>query len=218
MPYVVGLTGGIGSGKSTVCSMLARRGATIVDADAIVHELYAGGDVARRIARRFGESVLAPDGSVDRVGLARAAFADAAARRDLEALVHPEVRRTVRSRIDALRRAGFGGLVVVDAALLVEAEPPYPVDALLVVTAPDALRLERLAARGLSREESARRIAAQIDDSVRRERADAVVVNDASLAELERRVLAALRELERDDAFRSRYTGRSRSESGGGEG
>lgn len=216
--FVLGVTGGIGSGKSTVAALLAARGAQVLDADAIVRELYRGGELPRRIARRFGAAMLAPDGSVDRAALAAAVFADPAARRDLEALVHPEVRRTVEARLGELRRAGFTGLVVVDAALLVEATPPYPLDALLVVTAPPALRVERLAARGVAPDEAARRIAAQTDDAARAARADAVLVNDSSREELERRLDAALRELGSDDGFRSGYTGRSRIEEEGGEG
>lgn len=213
---VVGVTGGIGAGKSTVARLLSERGARVLDADAIVRELYAGGELPRRIARRFGAATLAPDGSVDRAALARVAFAADAARQDLEALVHPEVRGHVEEALAAWRREGFDGVAVVDAALLVEAVPPYPLDALVVVTAPEGVRLARLEARGMSREEARRRMSAQASDADRNARADVVVVNDGSLAELEGRVDAALRELGRDASSRSGYTGPAPGGAGGG--
>jgi dephospho-CoA kinase len=212
---VLGVTGGIGAGKSTVAGLLAARGARVLDADAIVRALYDGGDLPRRIAERFGGGVLAPDGSVDRAALGRAAFADEAARRDLEALVHPAVRERIARQLDAWRRDAFEGLAVVDAALLVEATPPLPVDALVVVSAPEEVRLTRLAARGISREEARRRMAAQASDEERAARADVVLVNDGSLEELARRVDAMLRELGRDAAGRSGYTGPSPEGAGG---
>ncbi len=204
--FVLGVTGGIGAGKSTVARLLAARGAVILDADAIVAESYRGGELPRRVAARFGAGVLAPDGSVDRPALARLVFRDPAARADLEALVHPEVRRRVTAALAELRGSGWAGLVVVDAALLVEASPPYPLDALLVVTASEAIRLDRLAARGVPREEARRRMAAQIDDEARVARADVVVVNDGDLAALEAAVRRALADLGRDAPDRSGYT------------
>jgi dephospho-CoA kinase len=215
-PFVLGVTGGIGSGKTTVARMLAESGARVLDADGIVRAMYAGGDVPRRIARRFGPGVLGEDGSVDRAALARAVFPDAAAREDLEAIVHPEVRRRVEAGIAELREAGYDGIVVVDAALLVEAAPPYPLDALLVVTASRETRLARLEARGVPRDEAARRMAAQTSEAERTARADVVVVNDGSLEELARRVEAAIRELGRDAGPRSGYTGRPPRETPGG--
>lgn len=215
--FVLGVTGGIGAGKSTVARLLAARGAVILDADAIVADAYRGGELPRRVAARFGAAVLAPDGSVDRPALARLVFRDAAARADLEAIVHPEVRRRVTDAIAELRAAGTAGLVVVDAALLVEASPPYPLDALLVVTAPEAVRLDRLAARGVPREEARRRMAAQIDDRARVARADVVVVNDGDRAALEAAVLRALADLGRDVPERSGYTGAAPEAPGGDE-
>jgi len=215
--FVLGVTGGIGAGKSAVATLLARRGARVLDADAIVAALYREGDLVRRVAARFGSGVLAGDGAVDRFALAREVFADPAARRDLEAIVHPAVRRRVEEALAAWRREGFDGLAVVDAALLVEAAPPYPLDALLVVTAPRELRLARLAARGVPRAEAERRMAAQIGDEARRARADAVVVNDGTLADLARKVEEALRDVMGDAPRRSGYTGGAPGKAPGGD-
>lgn len=216
--FVLGVTGGIGAGKSTVARILAARGAIVLDADAIVADLYRGGDLPRRLAQRFGADVVAANGSVDRPALARVVFADPTARRDLEALVHPEVRRSVRDALAGLRARKFPGLVVVDAALLVEADPPYPLDALLVVTAPEPVRLARLAARGVPADEARLRMAAQTDDAARLACADAVVRNDGTPEELERSVLRALADLGRDAAGRSLYTGQAPPEATGGDG
>lgn len=215
--FVLGVTGGIGAGKSTVARMLEVLGATVLDADAIVAEAYRGGDLPRRVAERFGPGVLAADGSVDRPALARLVFRDAAARKDLEALVHPEVRRRVTGALAELRAGGYPGIVVVDAALLAEASPPYPLDALLVVTAPRDVRLDRLEARGVPRDEARRRMAAQIDDSARAARADAVVVNDGSLPALMAAVGKALRDLGRDVLPGSGYTGTAPETAPGGD-
>jgi dephospho-CoA kinase len=195
---VLGVTGGVGSGKSTVASLLARRGARILDADAIVHDLYRPGPLAERLAARFGAGVLTPEGAVNRPRLGAVVFADPAARRALEEIVHPAVRARITSEIDRLRREGFPGIVVVDAALLVETAHPYPLDALLVVVADRAVRLARLETRGLARDEAERRMEAQADDDAKRARADVVVVNDGSIADLDAALDEALTALGRD--------------------
>lgn len=200
---VLGVTGGIGTGKSTVARLFADRGARVADADRIVRELYAPGELAQRIAERFGTEVLAPDGSVDRASLGRVVFDSPAARRDLEALVHPAVRAAILARLSAWRDEGFRGVAVVDAALLVEAEGAYPLDRLLVVTAPDELRLVRLEARGMDPEEARRRMAAQTSDEARLAAADLTLANNGTLAELDEAVSALLRDLGRDDGVRS---------------
>jgi dephospho-CoA kinase len=198
--YVLGVTGGIGSGKSTVAALLRKRGARVVDADAVVRDLYAGGDLPAAIAARFGPGVLDTAGAVDRKALGAMVFADAERRRELERLVHPAVRREALARLAAWRREGFRGIAVLDAALLVESDFEYPLDALLVVTAPRRVRLDRLERRGLPREEAERRMGAQADDDAKRARADFVVENGGTVGDLEREVERVLRELGRDDA------------------
>jgi dephospho-CoA kinase len=128
------------------------------------------------------------------------------------------VRRRVARGIAEAAQERFEGIVVVDAALLVEAVPPYPLDALLVVTAPDGIRLARLEARGVPRDDALRRMAAQTGDAERAAKADAIVVNDGTLEDLARRVSAALSELGRDAGRRAGYTGRPPNRRRGGRG
>lgn len=193
--FVLGVTGGVGSGKSTVARLLERRGARVLDADTIVHELYAGGELPRAIASRFGEGVIRSDGGVDRARLGALVFADPAARTELEALVHPAVRARIVGAIDAWRRAGFVGMAVVDAALLVESAFPYPLDALVVVTAPETTRLARLEARGMPSDDARRRMRAQASDAQKARHATHVLANEGTLEELDAgldRILEAL--------------------------
>ena len=196
--FVLGVTGGVGSGKSTVARILEQRGARVLDADAIVHELYRGGPLARAIAEAFGADVLDANGAVQRAKLAAVVFRDPSRRRELELLVHPRVRAKVEGEIERMRGEGFAGIVVVDAALLVETAHPYPLDALAVVAAPEAARLARLEARGMSRAEASRRMAAQATDDEKERRADFVLRNDGTIEDLESRVDEMLRALGRD--------------------
>ncbi|MAG63224.1 dephospho-CoA kinase [Candidatus Woesearchaeota archaeon] len=196
---VVGVTGGIGAGKSTVAALLAARGARVLDADEIVRELYAGGEVCERVLARFGPEVMAGDGSVDRARLAARVFPDEESRRVLEEIVHPVVRGVVEESLAEWRAAGFAGLAVVDAALLVEARPPYPVDFLLVVEAEASIRLQRLEDRGMSRAEALQRMEAQAEDAERASRADHVLANHGSVEDLAAGVEEFLRKLRRDE-------------------
>jgi len=198
--YVLGVTGGIGSGKSTVAQLLRQRGARVIDADAVVRELYSGGELPAAIAARFGSGVVDASGAVNRPALGRVVFADPEKRRELERMVHPAVRREALARLDAWRSEGFRGIAVLDAALLVESDFEYPLDGLLVVTAPRASRLDRLERRGVPREEAERRMGAQADDDEKRGQADFVVDNAGDLKDLAREVDRVLRELGRDDA------------------
>ncbi|HVZ47810.1 MAG TPA: dephospho-CoA kinase [Gemmatimonadaceae bacterium] len=174
----VGLTGNIGSGKSTVARLLAARGAVVLDADAYAREAVAPGTPGlAAVVARFGSGALRPDGTLDRAALGRLVFADPAARHDLEAIVHPEVARRRGAGVAAARAAG-ADVVVSDVPLLFEAGLAHEFDVVVVVDAPEAARLERLmAARGLSRDEARARIAAQGDAAAKRARADVVIDN-----------------------------------------
>lgn len=180
----VGLTGGLASGKSTVARSLAERGATVIDADRLVAELYEPGEAgARAAAELFGPGVLDGRGAVHRERLAGVVFADPEARLRLERAVHP----LVRERFAGIAR-GTEGVVVLEATLLVEAGYAPDFDLVVTVEADPEARLRRAVARGMEGAEARRRLTAQGNGEARRAAADVVIRNDGDLAELERRV------------------------------
>lgn len=193
---LVGLTGGIGSGKSTVARMLAERGAVVLDADSFARDAVAAGTPGfRAVVERFGEEVVDPDGALDRRALAAVVFADDGARRDLEAIVHPTVSRRLVQAIEA--HAGTDGILVVDSPLLVETGHGGSVQLLVVVTAPEEAQFERLAGnRGMSADEVRVRMAAQMSIEEKAAMADVVLDNDGDLLDLERQVERLWRDLE----------------------
>jgi dephospho-CoA kinase len=185
--HVVGLTGGIGSGKSVLASMLRGSGYPVVDADVVARRCVEPGSAAlAAIAARFGADIVLPDGSLDRAGLARIVFSDADARRDLEAITHPCIRAGIEAELAALRSISDPpALVFVEHPLLVETGGHDRVDSVVVVEAPVEMRIARLVAGRAMREDEARsRIAAQVDDAERRAVADHVLVNDGDLEAL----------------------------------
>jgi dephospho-CoA kinase len=199
----VGLTGGIGSGKSEVSSRLARHGAVVVDADLLAREVVEPGTEAlAEVVASFGRKVLAADGTLDRPALGAVVFADAEARRHLEAIIHPRV----RARAAQIESAAVPESVVVhDIPLLVETGQAGRFHRVVVVDAPDDVRLNRLVSgRGLSVDEAQARIDAQASREQRLEVADHVVTNDADLAALDDQVTALWRELAGEAAQRSR--------------
>ena len=187
----IGLTGGIGSGKSTVAARLAHLGAVVIDSDQLAREVVAVGSPGlARVIERFGSGVLAPDGSLDRPRLGQLVFSDPAALADLNAITHPLVR--ARSEELSAEAAASGAAAVVhDIPLLVENGLAAGFDAVIVVEAPLELRLQRLAGRGLDAETARARIAAQATDEQRRAVADIVLDNSGSLAQLTAQVDAA---------------------------
>lgn len=180
---IVGLTGGIGSGKSAVAARLAEHGALIVDADAIARSVVAPGtEGLAAIVAAFGSGILTGDGSLDRAALGALAFADADARTRLNAIVHPLVSR--RSA-DIVATAPADAVVVHDVPLLVENGLAPAYDVVVVVHADEALRLDRLRdSRGMSAEQARARMAAQASDEQRRAVADVVLDNSGTLASL----------------------------------
>lgn len=180
---VIGLTGGVGTGKSTVARRLLELGAEVLDADRYAREAVAKGEPAlEAIRRRFGDRVLLADGSLDRKALGAIVFRDEGARRDLEAIVHPEVRARMRRDLERLKRSG-ASVAVCDIPLLYETGYALDwVDGVLVVYAPEWLQKERVIARdGLSPDEAERRIRAQIPTEEKARRADWVIHNDGPL-------------------------------------
>jgi len=187
---VVGVTGGIGAGKSTVSEMMAALGARVVDADAIAREvLRDDAGLQRELVRAFGEDILAPDGSLRRRELGRRAFHDRRSRQRLNGVLHPPILARTRELLEQIRRSGYEGVVVLDAALLVECQALPMVDRLVVVTAPEKLRSQRLRdGRGLSDEEFRARAAAQLSPDEKIKQADVVIVNDGTREDLRKRV------------------------------
>ena len=187
----IGLTGGIGSGKSTVAARLAELGAVVIDSDQLAREVVqVGSPGLARVVERFGAGVLAPDGSLDRPALGRLVFGDPAALADLNAIVHPLVR--ARSEALTAEAAAAGAVAVVhDIPLLVENNLAAGYDRVVVVEAPLELRLRRLAGRGLDSETAQARIAAQATDEQRRAVADIVLDNSGTVAQLRAQVDAA---------------------------
>jgi dephospho-CoA kinase len=183
----VGLTGGIGSGKSTVSGLLAARGAVVVDSDALAREVVAPGTPGfAAVVEAFGREVLTPDGHLDRPALGRIVFADPQARRRLEEITHPLVRARARE-IEAA--APDGSVVVHDVPLLVETGQADKFDAVVVVDADIDRQLQRLAdTRGMPADEARSRIGAQATREQRKAAADYVIVNDGSLDDLRRQV------------------------------
>lgn len=180
---LVGLTGGIGSGKSTVSSLLAARGAVVIDADAIAREVQApGSPVLARIAERFGAEVIGPDGSLDRPALAAIVFADADALKDLNGIVHPAIGAETTRRILAARETDR--VVVLDIPLLTE-NPRSGLQGVIVVDVPVDLQVERLVAfRNFSSDDARARIAKQATREERLATADVVIDNSGTIDEL----------------------------------
>ncbi|MFO7607742.1 MAG: dephospho-CoA kinase [Candidatus Krumholzibacteriia bacterium] len=188
------LTGPSGAGKSAAGALLAARGAAILDGDALGHEVLARPGIAAAIGRAFGPEVLS-GGAVDRSRLGPLVFADPAALARLDALVHPTLARLMQERLDALAAAGEHALAVLEAAVYFLLPTPPPVDLVVAVDAPAALRARRLAAaRGLDEAAAAARIAAQASWDALWSRADRIIVNDGTPADLARAVDALWRD------------------------
>ena len=189
MPLVIGLTGGIGSGKSAAAAEFARLGATVVDTDAIAHELTcAGGAAISGVRRLFGETYIDASGAMDRRKMRDLVFANPGAKQRLEALLHPVIREESQRRI----AAATGPYVVHVVPLLIEsADYRKRVDRVLVIDCPDAQRLARVQARsGLASDEVRRIFAAQATPAERRAAADDLVDNGGSLEELHEQIRA----------------------------
>jgi dephospho-CoA kinase len=182
----VALTGNIAAGKSTVVDLFRRWGATIIDADQLVRETQRPGtDIMEAIALRFGRDVILPGGELDRKALRGKVMGDDASLADLNAIVHPAVRRE-RDRLLAEARHRGDRIVINDIPLLFESADPAEFDLVILVDAPEAVRLERLIrTRGMSKEAARQALDAQQPAEAKRSRSDFVIENAGTLAELE---------------------------------
>ncbi|MCX6504268.1 MAG: dephospho-CoA kinase [Actinobacteria bacterium] len=193
---LVGLTGGIGSGKSTVAALLRQRGAVVVDADVIARQVVEPKTPAlAALVDRFGEQILGSNGKLDRAKLAELAFATEESRRALEAITHPAINEEFTRQ---MLTAPPDAIVICDVPLLAESDQArnrgYPV--VIVVESPIEVRLDRLEQRGITREDALRRISAQASDEERRELATILIDNSGDLSALTERVGQVATELE----------------------
>ena len=195
----VGLTGGIGSGKSEVARRLAEHGAVLIDADVAARRVVEPGSPGlAQVAAAFGDEVLRPDGSLNRERLGEIVFADPGLRAKLNAIVHPLVREWMQEAERAAVRADGDAIVVHDVPLLAESRGTTGFDAVIVVDVPPDLQLDRLVSlRGMAAEQARARMAAQASREQRLAVADIVIGNSGSLDDLDRRVAEVWADLER---------------------
>jgi dephospho-CoA kinase len=193
----VGLTGGIGSGKSTVAKILAELGAPSFDADKVGHEIYRpDGPAYHDVIAAFGSAVVAPDGTIDRKKLGPIVFADPAQLRRLESIVHPRMFERMRAMVAEMRAQGVSAPIVIEAAILIEAHWQPLFDEIWLVVAPREKVIERVEAeRGLKPEQTEARIKAQLSDDERRRHASLVIDNSGTIAQLRTGVGALWQEL-----------------------
>ena len=186
---VIGLTGNIGSGKSTVAQLLSERGATIIDADVLARRAVELGTPAYdRIVKRWGTSIIGPDRQLDRAGLRRTVFSDPSQLEELNEIVHPEVESLRHRLLEEARQRG-DRVVVCDIPLLFEKHMAPRFDRIILVDAPRPLRLDRLVRdRGLRETEAMAMIAAQMPAELKRAGADFILENDGTLNALEQQV------------------------------
>ena len=211
---VIGVTGGVGTGKSTVAKMFRQLGAVVLDADAIAHQLMEPKRLCwRRVVECFGQEILNEDQSINRRRLADIVFRDAQRRRDLEAIIHPAVLRQIKQRLHRLGRSRRIRAVVLDVPLLVEVDAHGMADVLVVVTAPRQVQRTRLAHRYGDPEEVDARIAAQMEVSAKAALADFVVDNAGTLDATRTQVKRIWEQLVPSHRHRSKSSRRRKSTS-----
>jgi len=188
---LIALTGGIGSGKSTVAAEWVALGATEVDADVLAREVVEPGtDGLAAVAQEFGREVLNPDGTLNRSALAGKAFASEQSRKRLESILHPLIQKLAAERVSKI-----SGVVVYTIPLLAETKSPLRFDKVVTISCPEAVRLKRLVNRGLSEDDARARMAAQATDAEREKRADIVISSDCEKSELIERARRVFQEL-----------------------
>ena len=192
----VALTGGIATGKSHVLDQLRKRGIPCLDADTLAHGVTAAGtEATAAIGARFGADVIEEDGAVNRAALGRIVFADPAARKDLEAIVHPAVYRAILAGLKGFELIGDYPLAVVDIPLLYETGAAAQFNRVIVTTCPPEMQIARLVARGMSEGDARLRIEAQWPTARKAGRADFVITTDGTFAETDGQIERVLRSL-----------------------
>ncbi len=186
---IVGLTGGIGAGKSTVAQLLASHGAAVVDVDALGREIVApGGSAVAPVLERFGSDLTGADGGIERPKLAQIVFNDPDELAALNDISHPAINALIDERIEAIAAAGANDVVVLDMAVLVEStlgrDTAFPYEVVVTVEAPPDVRIERLAGRGMSTDDAKARLSSQATDEQRRDVANFVIHNGGGTDEL----------------------------------
>lgn len=186
----IGLTGGIGAGKSTVSQILTEFGAFVIDADKVGHEIYLPGKEAwKQVSAAFGNDILAVDQTIDRKKLGALVFGSDEARKKLNSIVHPLMFQDIRRRIDEKRAEGFTNPIVVEAAILIEANWLPLVDEVWVVVTNKNVVVERVAIqRGMAVKDTEARIASQLSDAERLKYAQVIITNDGTREELEKSI------------------------------
>ena len=202
---VIGLTGGIASGKSTIAGMLSELGARVLDADKLGHEAYLPHtETWQMVVNAFGSGILGQGGAIDRTRLGRIVFADPKQLQRLNGIVHPQMRRMAEERIEALRREG-ARVVVLEAAILIEANWTDLVEQVWVAVAPEHTVVERLGRLGTSEEQARARIGAQMSTAERVKHADVVIDTDCDLASVRARVEELWRRLVSEQAQEGQF-------------
>ena len=185
---VIGLTGGIGSGKSTVAGFLAELGAKVLDLDKTGHEVLKRNEIRDRLVTEFGRDILSTEGEIDRCKLGKKVFGDKEALATLNAIVHPAIDEVVKEKIGEYRRQGLK-VVILEAAALLEAKRDWQADEVWVTMAPESTVRRRLSGRpGFSDADVKARIGSQITNEERHAQADVVIVNDGTLGQLRSKV------------------------------
>ena len=195
----VGLTGNIAAGKSTVAGWLDELGCHVIDLDRVAHDCLEPTSAAfETVVAAFGSEIVGPGGEIDRGSLGRIVFDDPAARRKLEEILHPQIRLREGAEVEELARGGWRGVTVTEAALLYETGGASRYDRMVVVTAPDPVRLQRLTDRGMSRDDAVARMEAQMSQQEKAALADYVIDNGGELEAARARTERLLERLQDD--------------------
>jgi dephospho-CoA kinase len=186
VPYVLGVVGGVAAGKSTVAELLRKRGARVINADAVGHRVLERAEVKAALVDAFGDEIIGEDGTVDRPVLADAAFGEPQQVDKLNSIVHPPILEEIRWQVEEIRREDGAPMIVLDAALLLETDLHRELcESVLFVDAPREERKQRARERGMSEEQFQRRSRAQMPPEDKKKLCDFVVSNDGSVEDLD---------------------------------